>query len=144
MNNKAWSHLPNAAHIDRVIESLRTHRDISAATQSSTRAGTEAFHAAEGEAWEEAYNAVYDAARYEDLAAAWTAVSDAAWKRVACARVAAQHSILALIAYDDCDEYLSMTYKELYVWAELSGTPQAILLLPMKWIQEHECLVTPT
>ena len=56
-------------------------------------------------------------------------------------KILAKGIISALIAYDDCDQYLSMTYDELRVWALLSGTPQAVLLLPMKWVQEHESVV---
>lgn len=47
-------------------------------------------------------------------------------------------TLLALVAYDDCDRYLQMSYDELQVWAKLSEQPQAVLLLPLKWVQEHE------
>lgn len=58
---------------------------------------------------------------------------------------ACRMTLLALVAYDDCDGYLQMSYDELQIWAELSGQPQAVLLLLLKWVQEHEheALVTP-
>ena len=58
------------------------------------------------------------------------------------ARNAARDSILALVAYDDCDAYLGISYEQLKVYALLGERPQAILLLSLKRVQEHETLVT--
>ena len=107
----AWSHLPNAGDIDRIIASVKAHP----------------------EAWPAAWDAARDAAR----AAAWDAARDAAcvaaWA-AASARAAAYNatsdSILALIAYDDAARYLEMPSHELKIWAELSEEPAAVLLLP--------------
>jgi hypothetical protein len=51
----AWSHLPNAVHIDRVIVSLKAHSEI----------------------WHAAYSVACDAAAA--YGAAWHAANDAAW-----------------------------------------------------------------
>ena len=145
----AWSHLPNARHIDWVLESLKA--DPKKWTAAWDAALDRAWDAALDRAWDAARDAnrtaAYDAARNatDDATrnAARVAARDAAWIAAwVAARDAAWDSILALVAYDDCDEYLSMSYEKLLAWAMLSEKPQAVLLLPLKWIQEHECLVT--
>ena len=129
----AWSHLANAPLIDWVLESLRT--DLG----KWTAARTAALDAALDAAWISAR----DAARDADRDAVWNATWDAGLAHAGIAvRAAARCVILALVAYDDCDQYLNMTYDQLLAWAMLSEKPQAVLLLPLKWIQEHECLVT--
>ena len=52
----AWSHLPNAAHIDRVIESSNSYPEV--------------WNVAYDSAWDAAYDSAYTAARN----AAWNAV----------------------------------------------------------------------
>ena len=125
----AWQHLPNASHIDWVIGSVKTHSREWADAHNAAR------DAARAEAWNAAWNAARDAALDADRSAAWNAALDAA-------RDAAWEVILALVAYDDCDQYLSMSYEQLLTYAILSERPQAVLLLPLKWIQENETLVT--
>ena len=122
---KLWSHLPNAPLIDWVLESLRTDPKNWDAALDAARAVTRAV--TRDAAWDAAWDATWDAARAAARHATW----DATWD-----------VILALVAYDDCDEYLSMSYEQLLAWAQLSERPQAVLLLPLKWIQEHETLVT--
>ena len=102
----AWSHLPNAAHIDRVIQSIKSHPEVWSAT------------------WETARDMAYDAA----WVAAWEVARDAAW---ADADPAAWGSILALITYDDAAKYLDMPSDQLKTWAILSEDPAAVLLLPL-------------
>ena len=97
----AWSKLPNAKHIDWVLDSLKSNIDV--------------WNQAYDQAWYEARDQVSDQARVQ------------AWNQV-------YGVLLALIAYDDCDQYLSMTFDELKTWALVSEKPQAILLLPMKWV----------
>jgi len=109
----AWSDLPNAAHIDRVLASLKKHPEI----------------------WDAAWNAARDAVRGAAQSAAWNAAYDAACKAVRSAAWGASwHSargaILALFVYDDCDQYLSMSSEQLRAWALLSENPAAVLLLP--------------
>ena len=99
----AWSHLPNAEHIDRIIELMKAHP----------------------EAWDAAYTA---ARTSRTLTAARDAARDAAC--VAAWAAAYSDSILALIAYDDAARYLEMSSYELKIWVVLSEEPAAILLLP--------------
>jgi hypothetical protein len=54
------------------------------------------------------------------------AASDAAWG----AAWGAARGAAALIAYDDASKYLDMPSDQLRVWAILSETPAAVLLLP--------------
>ena len=77
--SKAWSHLPNAHHIDWVLASLKENPEL------------------------------------------WDAARDA---------------ISALVAYDDCDQFLNMPYEKLKVWTVLSEDPRAVLLLPMVYVKE--------
>ena len=108
----AWSHLPNAAHIDRVLASLKAHPDAWGATGSS---------AAREAAWDAAWDAVCDAVWDEAWEAAWTA---------AVAIGAARGAIVALIAWDNSAKFLDMTPDELEFWAALSKDSAAILILP--------------
>ena len=105
----AWSHLPNAHHIDRIIESLKTHPDI------WTEDSDAAQHFVRNAAWLEARAAARDAARV----VARSEVLEAAWSAIA-----------ALIAWDDSVKFLDMSSSELEVWARLSNDPRAIMLLP--------------
>ena len=115
----AWSHLPNAAHIDRVLESSKSHPEVWDAARTSARSGAW-VRARSVSAYDAAYNAAYNAAAYS---AAWDAACDAA-------RGAARIAILALIAYDDAAKYLDMSSDQLKVWAILSEDPAAVLLSP--------------
>jgi hypothetical protein len=53
-------------------------------------------------------------------------------------------AVKALIAYDDASKYLDMPSDKLRVWAILSETPAAVLLLPaviaFERINESECV----
>ena len=137
-----WSHLPNAAHIDRVITSLKSHPDIwnaaydeacDAAFDVSRVAASAAAHgavssargAARGPAWVAASAAAHGAVS-SARGAVWDAARAAVWD---AARGAAWGAILALIAYDDAVKYLNMTSDQLKMWAILSEGP-AVLLLP--------------
>ena len=123
--NTAWSHLPNAAHIDRVLASVKAHPDKWVAAQNATRG------AARDAAWYAAWDAAGGAARDAAWFAAWGAVRTAArYASYDAARDAAWGAIAALVVYDDCSQYLSMTSDQLRVWAILSEKPAAILLLP--------------
>jgi hypothetical protein len=100
-----WGDLPNAKHIDFVIESVKKYPDQ----------------------WAAAYGAAYDAARDAARDAAWGEAYDAAWGE---AYDAACYAILSLVAYDDCEQYLDMSYNELLFMAKLTELPATILLLP--------------
>ena len=135
----AWSHLPNAHHIDWVFNSAKNNPELWDAARDAAR--------------DAAWDAAWDAARYAVRDAAWDAARyaawDAAWKATsAAARYATRYAdryaawatargmISALVAYDDCDHFLNMNYEKLQVWAVLSEDPRAILLLPMVYVRE--------
>jgi hypothetical protein len=108
-----WSHLPNAAHIDRVIESANSYPEIwSAARDASCDA-----------AWDVVWDASWDASWDEVRDAVQDAVQDAVWDAV-------RDAALAFIAYDDAADYLAMPSGQLKAWAILSENPAAILLIP--------------
>ena len=133
-----WWQLPNALLIDWVLESVKTNQDLWA------RAWDAAYYIDPHACRSTALDAGWYSKRNSALSMAWDAsplrdvyaVSSDAWD-------AATDAILALIVYDDCAQYLNMTYDQLLIYATLSERPQAVLLLPLKWIQEHEPLVTP-
>ena len=105
----AWTHLPNAAHIDRVLAHLKQHPDR--------------WSAARGAAWDAARGAAWDAAR----GAAWDAARDAA-----------RDAIAALVAWDDCAYLLDQTPDFLRGCINLVGDHKAVLLLPAA-IAMKEC-----
>jgi hypothetical protein len=120
-----WSHLPNAAHIDWVLASLKKYPDLWAETWYTNRR-TSYYNAA--------WNAARSAAIFSERVPAWQGAYDATNHRT---RWATRDTILALIAYDDCDQYLSMTSEELRAWALMTEHPAAILLLPMVVVREQ-------
>jgi len=129
----AWSHLPNAHHIDRVLESLKSHPEIWGeawvAFKDATRLA--ARDAARDAARLAAFDAALDAARDVARDAALDAARDVAFDAVQDAALyAARSAIAALIAYDDSSKYLDMPCDKLRVWAILSEDPAAVLLIP--------------
>jgi hypothetical protein len=122
----AWSHLPNRNQINWVLNSWKSDPNI--------------WNQGLGQTWNQAYFQAYDLARIQavkqdrDLVwnQAWSFVydHDPVWNQV-------RGVLLALIAYDDCDQYLCMTYNELKTWALISEKTQAILLLPMVYVEEQ-------
>lgn len=132
-----WSVLPNAAHIDAVIASVRQHYNVWVAMYGVNRSASwkALYDAAYGAAYSAAYRASWLASR-RALYAARNAVGGAvmtyngAWNPI-------QGSILALIAYDDCTKYLDMTAEQLEIWARLSDESAAVLLLPYVRVLER-------
>ena len=118
-----WSHLPNAAHIDAVLASVKANPDEWSA----------ALDAALDAAWGAAWDAAYDAARGAALDAAWDAALDAA-----------RYAILALIAYDDCAHMLDSEPDDLRFLSKL-GSHAATLMIPasiaLKSIREKQVAV---
>ena len=101
----AWSHLPNACHIDRVIKSAKSHPEI--------------WRLDSDEAWDKASGAALGA----DWGEAWDKASGAT-------NFAARVAIVALVTYDNSSKYLDIPSDQLRVWAILSEDPAAVLLLP--------------
>ena len=115
-----WSKLPNAAHIDAVLASVKANpyewdAALDAAWDAVYDAALDAaWYAARNEAWGAARDAVYDAV--------WDAARDAAGD-------AACGAILALIAYDDCAHMLDSEPDELRILSKL-GVDAATLMIP--------------
>ena len=140
----AWSHLPNAKHIDRVLAHSEAHPEKWAAAAvyaqdaaytaaraaanvcrvvALTAAHTAALTAARAAARDAARGAARDAAWDAAWDAAYTAARNAAW-------VAAWNAIAALVAWDNCAHLLELTPDQLRVYSRLSDDPAAVLLLP--------------
>ena len=121
----AWSNLPNAKHIDWVLASLKSNIDI--------------WNQARNQAWNQAYIQAYiqanDQARIQARIQALNQVYEKTYARY---QTYDQVSgvLLALVAYDDCDQYLRMSHSELKTWALVSENSQAILLLSMVYVKE--------
>ena len=111
MNTTARAHLPNAAHIDAVIASLKANPNE----------------------WAKAYAGV-EAPRYAALAAARSVAWDVAWDAaVVVARSVAWDvaldAILALIAYNDCAHMLDSEPDDLRILSKF-GVDAATLMIP--------------
>ena len=133
MTTTEWAHLPNAAHIDRVIADMAQRPD----------AWDEAWKVQQPEVWEvwtDAWLAAIMAEQrrrhiqgYAERAAvdaAWKAVWNAAGEWVHDeAREAARGAILALAAWDDAGPFLDTPVPALRLYAA-NGSPVAILILP--------------
>ena len=120
----AWSHLPNAAHIDAVLADAKARPEVWVA----------AWVAAWDAAWVAAQVAAQDAARDAVWRAARDAVWDAVWDAVRdAARVAAQGAMCALIAWDDSAAMLNLTpdaLRTIISTCDGDVKHQAVLLLP--------------
>ena len=124
MNEQAteWSHLPNAAHIDWIIQDVELNLIDWVAAWWAAR--DTAWGAAREAAWFAARDAAYLAARD----AAWFAAWEAAWD-------AARDAIQALVAYDHAGALFDRPVEQVRVQAYL-GQPAAILMLPACRIKE--------
>ena len=120
-----WSHLSNAQHVDRIIESVKSHPKVWVTSRKIARTIVDLA------TYDAAYNTVlitaYNAGRHPIQNAAVGAAREAAH---CSGRIMAWNAILALIAYDDAAKYLDMTSDKLKVWAVLSEDPAAVLMLP--------------
>ncbi len=123
-----WSHLPNAAHIDAVLASVKANPDEWSAALDAARGAARdaAWGAARGAALGAAWSAAADAAR----GAAWDAAADAAWDAAAdAAWDAAWGAVIALVAYDDCAHMLDSDPDDLRILSKL-GSHAATLMIP--------------
>ena len=114
-----WSHLPNAAHIDQVLASVKANPKIWAGIYSA------ASNAAHDAAWETARETAWETARETAHETAWRAAHYAA---KGAAYFAALHAITALIAYDDAAKYLDLPLDQLKMLYALTEHPAALLL----------------
>ena len=122
----AWDHLPNAKHIDRIIQSLKDD------PRAWDAAGDAVRDAASDAAWDKARYAVRNAAGD----AAWAAVRNASRD---AAGAAAWAAVMALIAWNDCAYLLDTDPDKVRVLA-LLGQPAAILLLPAVTVFQKEAV----
>lgn len=121
----AWAHLPNAALIDEVLASLKTHPEKWGAARDT------AWNTVQSAAWSAAWDAARDAARAAARdaaraaawAAAWDAAREAAW-------VAAGDVIATLIAYDDASQFMKLPVEQLKAMYRLDPHPMYLLLQP--------------
>jgi len=118
MITTAWAHLPNAAHVDRVLASMKKNPEKWSAAWHA------AGNAAGGAAWDAAWGAVRGAVRGAAWDAAWNAARDESRDK---ARNAAWGAVIALIAWDDCAYMLELPEDALKVLRAV-GNEQAILL----------------
>ena len=129
----AWSHLPNAAVIDEVLESLKKHPEAWGAARSAAWGATwdaargaawdAAWDAARDAAWDAAWDATWDAARGAVWGAARDAARDAAWG-------AAWDAVAALVAYDDAGKLIKQPVAHLQGLYRLDPHPMFLLLQP--------------
>ena len=137
----AWDHLPNAAVIDEVLESLKKHPDAWGAARNAAwgAARNAAWGAARGEAWDAvrnaardaARNAAWDAARGEARSVSWSVAWGATW---GAARDAAWDAIAVLIAYDDMGELIKQPLPHLQGLYRLNPHPAFLLFQPASFV----------
>ena len=120
MTTTAWTHLPNATHIDRVLADVAKRPEAWEAAQDA--AWDEALNAARDAAWDAALDAALDAARDVALDAAWDAARNAA-------RNLTRSAVLALVAWDDAGLMLDQPVSVVRARAA-AGDPAATLMLP--------------
>ncbi len=124
--NTAWSHLPNALPIDRVLASIKVNPTAWALPWD---------HDAWSDAWSDAARLTSTCAMYFIRDSAWSAVWDAtrllvkgADTRSAISGVA-EGAIAALISYDNCAYLLDSEPQHVKLMALLGSHP-AMLLYP--------------
>ena len=121
----AWSHLPNAIHIDRVLASVKSHPKLW--YQARDQAWVQAWYQAWVQARDQARDQASDQARDQ--------VRDQVRDQ---ARDQARATILALIAYDDSAKYLDLPLDQLEMLYLLNEHPTCILLQPAVFVFEKE------
>jgi hypothetical protein len=135
MTNKTkteWAHLPNAAHIARVLAHVRANPEKWDAAWGAARDSV--WGAARDAVWDAVWDAACDAACDAAWGAAWGAACDAVWyaaRGAACdaARGAACDACAALVAWDEAGDLLSQPPKMLKFLSD-EGVHAATLLLP--------------
>ena len=126
MTATAWAHLPNAAHIDLVLASLRAHPEKWEAAWIETQTAT----------YIEAWDAAYIAGRGPDRGPERTAAQAAAQY---ASPYESWSAIAALVAWDDCAYMLELPEDTLKVLRAV-GNEQALLLsAAAKVLKETSC-----
>ena len=138
-----WANLPNAAHIDRVIASVKANPDH---WRGSWSAQDETWNAPRNAPRAEAWNAARGMVLVQVRDAAWNAAWNAAWAAQPAGRgkagQAARDALLALIAYDDCAHMLDSDPSEIAILAALGDLRAALLLPACKVFHSSKTVVT--
>ena len=134
----AWANLPNAKHIDRILDDLKKNPDNWSAAADSAAWST-ARATARDVAWTAARLVEFDASRVATNNDAWDAAKDAAWNALKLgigevdardvAWSASWSASLALIAFDDCAYLLDEKPEDVLILG-LLGIHAAVLLYP--------------
>jgi hypothetical protein len=141
-----WSHLPNATHIDQVLTGipLCCSEFIMSPVHGKKQVVAPAvllelaeLNTALNTAFNTAFNTIWSMGRIIALDAALDVARDVARDTPREAWRAAVGAIMALIAYDHSDRYMTVTADELQVWAALSDDSAGVLLLPYVTFLEH-------
>ena len=120
----AWAHLPNAAHIDAILEDAQVRPKVWGKVWNAV------WPTARVEAWAATRAAVHIAGRYEVWYAARNASWDAGWD---VARDAVWSPVCTLIAWDDSAAMLDLTpdaLRTIISTCDGDVKHQAVLLLP--------------
>jgi hypothetical protein len=120
MTKKEWSHLPNAEHIDWVLETLANDSVMWEVAWDDK--WLFAWDAAENAAQNASLSSLKTAEWHAAWRAGWDAVEGDEWRAV-------WGSIAALIAWDNSAELLDMLVEEVEALAN-EGNHAAVLLLP--------------
>ena len=129
-----WGHIPNAAHIDRVLASAKANPDQWAVAWTSVWKEHDKGPVTQNTELVAAWSTVWDTAYTQGRHAVWSSASSATNEGVywdptrVSARNAAQSAILVLVAYDDCAYMLDSDPGELAILAAF-GDPRASLVL---------------
>lgn len=118
MTTTAWSHLPNAAYIDRILADVKANPAHWNATLTVNQY-LKSIHN-----WSATENAAMDAIKIQARYQTWIAARDAA-----ASGFATLFTIFALIAWDDAGDYLNLSVDQVKKWA-LLGDHKAALMLP--------------
>ena len=116
----AWSHLPNAKHIDLVFESIKKYPDK--------------WSDAKGEVWKESWKKIHSMC-YNRCGEAWFQIREEIWNisRYSTDQwrtyINGRNAITSLFLYEDCAYLLYSDPEEVEVLANLGSIP-AILLFP--------------
>ena len=129
----AWSHLPNAKHIDRVITSVNSQPELW--NQAWVQVSEQALGPASRQAMDQVWASAHRGAHHHALMESWRQVQDQARSQVCnpvCDQVTinARGNILALVAYDDCAKYLNLPIDQLKMLYQLNEHPACLLLQP--------------
>ena len=126
----AWSHLPNATHIDRITADLKTNSAIWTTAMNIMTSDMRHMGVSGGirSAKDSTREVLYAS---NDNKSTLDAIRDAVWAvtRGPSAYIAAFNAIVALMAWPESADYLSLPRDQAHMMAMI-GDQRAILILP--------------